>query len=295
MQNIKDIRIRDPFILPIKNEGKYYMYGTTGACWAREGKATGFACYVSSDLENFEGPYAAFQAPSDFWSEKEFWAPEVHEYKDEYYMFATFMLKKDAGNTRGCAILKSDTPVGPFTLWSDGIVTPSDWMALDGTLYVDESGDPWMIFCHEWLQTTDGEMCAIKLSRDLKQTESNAQLLFKASEAKWSTGSKSLTKTTYVTDGPYLFRGGTGELLMLWSSFYKGQYAIGVAKSTTGDVLGPWIQQDEPFFKKDGGHGMLFETFDGRLMLSIHSPNTNKKERAKFIEVFIKDDRLYSK
>lgn len=293
MQDVKDIRIRDPFILPKKDENKYYMYGTTGACWAREGKATGFACYVSHDLINFEGPYRAFEAPDDFWSEKEFWAPEVHEYKGEYYMFATFKLKEEAGGVRGCAILKSKIPIGPFVLWSDGIVTPSDWESLDGTLYVDDEGKPWMVFCHEWLQTIDGEMCAVRLSDDLKYAEGNVELLFKSSDAKWSTGNKYENNTTYVTDGPFMFHGEEGELLMLWSSFYNGQYAIGIAKSVTGNILGPWVQEDEPVFSRDGGHGMLFSTFDDRLMLSIHAPNTNKKERANFVDVAIKKDKLY--
>ena len=37
-------------------------------------------------------------------------------------------------------------------------VTPDGWQSLDGTLYVDRSGKPWMVFCHEWLQVGDGQM-----------------------------------------------------------------------------------------------------------------------------------------
>ena len=42
-----------------------------------------------------------------------------------------------------------------------------DGESLDGTLYVDRSGKPWMVFCHEWLQVGDGQICAIPMSDDL--------------------------------------------------------------------------------------------------------------------------------
>ena len=71
---------------------------------------------------------------------------------------------------------------------------------------------------------------------------------------------------------------------MLWSSFCTEGYAISVAVSE-GGVLGPWKQENEPLFGKDGGHGMLFTTLCGKSVLSIHAPNILTKERAKFILV----------
>lgn len=34
---------------------------------------------------------------------------------------------------------------------------------------------------------------------------------------------------------------------------------------------GPWIQQKTPVTPPNYGHGMLFKTFDGRTVLSVHS------------------------
>ena len=48
---LNDINIRDPYI--IKAEGKYYMYGTRSATTWSYGD--GFDCYISEDLENWEG------------------------------------------------------------------------------------------------------------------------------------------------------------------------------------------------------------------------------------------------
>lgn len=61
---------------------------------------------------------------------------------------------------------------------------------------------------------------------------------------------------------------------MIWSSFGEQKYAVGLARSKTGKVAGPWEQVDEPLVAANGGHGMIFKTFDGRLMMTIHQPNS---------------------
>jgi len=51
-----DINIRDPFIVPAREEKRYYLYGTTGAdTW--EGKPAGFDLYTGDDLEHWEGRF----------------------------------------------------------------------------------------------------------------------------------------------------------------------------------------------------------------------------------------------
>lgn len=48
------------------------------------------------------------------------------------------------------------------------------------------------------------------------------------------------------------------------------------AVSRSGDLTGPWEQQ-RPLVREDSGHGMLFHTFDGRLMLILHRPFENAR------------------
>ncbi|MDK2992729.1 MAG: arabinan endo,5-alpha-L-arabinosidase [Clostridiales bacterium] len=89
----KEIYIRDPFIVPVYDEQKYYMFGTTDAnCWNDE-KATGFDYYTTTDLESFEGPFEAFRPPKDFGWDRNFWAPEVHYYKDQLVKVNRFFKK----------------------------------------------------------------------------------------------------------------------------------------------------------------------------------------------------------
>ena len=281
-----DIHIRDPFVVPVPEEKVYYLFGTTDAnCWG--GPGTGFDCFTSRDLEQWEGPFPAFRPPPDFWATTNFWAPEVHRYADRFFMFASF---KADGVCRGTQILTADSPRGPYAPHSPRPLTPTDWECLDGTLYVDGDGLPWMVFCHEWVQVRDGEICAVRLSSELDRAAGTPVLLFRGSDAPWAP--KARDKKDYVTDGPFMHRAANGELLMLWSSFGEGGYTLGVARSENGLVTGPWRQDPEPLFRRDGGHAMLFRTFEGRLMLSLHTPNRTPDERPVFIPVREQGGRL---
>ncbi len=276
-----DLHIRDPFVLPLLAEKQYYLYGTTGSeAWTNA--ASGFDYYTSRDLQNWDGPFPAFRPPTNFWADRNFWAPEVHVYRGQYYLFASF---KAEGVCRGTQILAASGPQGPFLPISQGPVTPHDWECLDGTLFVDANDQPWMVFCHEWVQVGDGEICALRLSNDLTTAVGQPHRLFRASEAPWALEINSKGRQGYVTDGPWLHRLANGTLIMLWSSFGAAGYTVGVATSATGGLLGHWQQQPEPLYAGDGGHCMVFRAFDGQLWLAFHRPNPSPDERPVFVPV----------
>jgi arabinan endo-1,5-alpha-L-arabinosidase len=272
-----DIQIRDPFVVPVAAEQRYYLYGTTA--WSTDPPTPGFDCYTSHDLEEWEGPVPAFRPEAGFWGTQDFWAPEVHPYHGRYFMFASF---KGPDTCRGTAVLTANQLAGPFVPQSPVAVTPANWECLDGTLFVDQDQVPWMVFCHEWVQVRDGEICALRLSPDLRSAVGAPILLFRATEARWVVEIENRGRRGYVTDGPFLHRTPNGDLLMLWSSFGQGGYAIGVARSRSGLITGPWEQASEPLYDADGGHAMLFRTFDRQLMAAFHRPNRRPNERAQF-------------
>jgi hypothetical protein len=150
-----------------------------------------------------------------------------------------------------------------------------------------------MVFCHEWVQVGDGEICAIPLRQDLVSVIGEPVVLFHASEAPWVQQIDSKGRKGYVTDGPWLHRLSNGELLMLWSSFRAGDYAVGIARSVSGQLLGPWLQNDQPVYSNDGGHCMTFSDFDGNQWLSLHRPNGNPNERPLFVP--LTEEQLTSK
>ena len=277
----EDIRLRDPYVLVYDN--RYYLYGTRSET-AFIGQAYGFDVYVSIDLKNWDGPYEVFHRPDKFWSRKSYWAPEVYLYKGKFYMFATFA---DEMKGLGTAVLVSDSPMGPFSLWSDGYITPKEWRCLDGTLYISGDGTPYMVFCHEWRQCHDGTICAIKLSHDLKHSLGEPLQLFAASQAKQFV--KKYFLRNYVTDGPFLLRTSDGKLHMLWSTYAKTGYVEAVAHSDTNELTGNWTIDKKPLYDHDGGHGMIFQDLHGRYWLVLHYPNTVKKEHPRFIALEYND------
>jgi hypothetical protein len=128
------------------------------------------------------------------------------------------------------------------------------------------------------LQCGDGEVCAIRLTDDLREATGEVSLLFRASETAWASD-------LHVTDGPFIYRSQDGQLVMLWSSMGKRGYAMGLARSVSCSVLGPWVQDDQPIWGEDGGDGMVFRSFDGQLYLTLHTPNEKPKERAVFVPI----------
>lgn len=284
----EEIRIRDPFVLPY--EGKYYMYGTGTPRAEDIDEGRQFWCYVSEDLEEWSEPILCFDAPEDFWGERNFWAPEVHVYREKFYMLASFYAE---GQMRATQALVADRPNGPFQVVGKPL-TPADWMCLDGTLYVEDEV-PYLVFCHEWLQVGDGEIAMIPLKKDMSESVGDAKVLYSASESGWAHEMGVEIGDTYyrgiVTDGPWLVK-EDGELLMFWSSYHHGTYAVGMAVSESGKLAGPWRHLDQLLFEQNGGHGMMFRGFDGKHYFVLHGPNDHPDERANFYEIE-KDEEGY--
>ncbi len=288
----EDLHIRDPFVLVDQKQGVYYMY-RSASTQASPGVPArgGVEVFKSTQLKEWEGPIKVLSLPDGNWATGGIWAPEVHRYKNKYYLFATVNTplewKRDK-KYRGTQIFWSKSPEGPFKPFGRFPYTPLEQMALDGTLWV-EDGQPYMVYCHEWVQVDDGEMMVRRLKKDLSAPVGEPVRLFCASAAPWVT-----FEGMAVTDGPFLYKTKTGKLLMLWSSFKEGRYAIGISESVTGSVFGPWKHQPEPLFSQDGGHGMLFRDLEGHLMLTIHAPNS-VNERAHFYELEDTGDTLVMK
>lgn len=260
---INEILLRDPFILPY--EGVYYMYGSR--TFREPGqKQLGFDVYNSTDLVNWSEPVCILDNTGDLEGYHKFWAPEVYCYNGKFYLFASVAsLENDLHSTW---IFVSDTPDGKFSIHNQVMLTPKDWNCIDGTLYIEDD-IPYMIFVRQWTQVKDGAMYAVQLSDDFTRPIGEPKLLFNASQANWA---KKFNDGDYVTDGPFLFK-EDGVLYMLWSSYSMRGYEESIAYSESGLLYGEWKQTNKLLYDGDGGHGMLFEDFNGSRKLVLHSPN----------------------
>lgn len=165
----------------------------------------------------------------------------------------------------------------------DPVYLPADKPTLDGTFWV-ENGIPYMVYCYEWLQNWDGTIEKIRLKNDLSGSTGDGKVLFKASESPWSKekNNEGQIIPNKVTDGPFLFKTRTGRLGMLWTSWIHDVYAQGVAYSASGTLDGPWIHDKELITPPNFGHGMLFRTFEGKLLMSVHS---HKSVNGRYIRI----------
>lgn len=276
VQNIKDLSMSDPYIYPDPETKTYWLTSTGGAL------------YKSKDLQQWEGPYNVIDL-SGTWMQGNFVAAaEIHKFNGKYYYAGTWnnhgvcieqvprRYNVPLNQTQLLVSDKIDGPYRPLVSDSTFCLGPTDWDIIDGTLY-EENDTVYMVFVHEWTQLIDGTMDYMPLTKDLKYRTANPTTMFRASEAPWSKEMSSIGEATFgmkmpgwVTDGPEMFRTQTGVLGMLWSSWGENRYAQGIAYSTSGSIHGPWIQEEKAFKGDNSGHGMLFRTFEGRLLYIVH-------------------------
>jgi beta-xylosidase len=279
---LDSIRLSDPFILADHKTNSYYMTGTGGLLWK------------SKDLKFWEGPYRVAQIDSTSWMGPRpmIWAAEIHPYKGKYYYFATFTnravkidtVKGNVIDRRACHVLVSDKPDGPYIPMKDPIYLPASKPTLDATLWIDKDRKPYMVYCYEWLQNWNGTVEKIELKPDLSGTISEGKVLFRASDSPWSRekDENGNDRPNKVTDGPYLFRTATGRLGMIWTSWVYDVYTQGVAYSQSGTLDGPWVQEKDPITPPNYGHGMLFQTLDGKMLMVIHS---HKNSNGRYVRI----------
>lgn len=284
MKTLDQINIRDPFIL--HTGGKWFLYGTRAAtAWTQ---ADGFDVYVSGDFAHWEGPKEIFHRPSGFWADRAYWAPECAFWNDHYYLIATF----GSSEKKGIQILISDKPDGTFHPLTKEPITPKDQACLDGTLYTGGM-HPVLIYSHSVPEELRGAICAMELTDDLRapmhymdnQKTPKVNVLFYTQDVSWTRpipfakDEFHVGGDAYFSDGPYVIRDETdGSLLMIWSSWGENGYSMGISRSSSGSIEGPWIHDTKPFIQ-GGGHGMIFTDNKGNKNLVYHSPNTFGEER----------------
>lgn len=272
----------DPYIFADTISKTYYLIGTDISMWK------------SKDLKSWEGPISYLQWDKESWigTQPAIWAPEIHEYDGSYYCFLTFtnrgILHGKINNRdlplRSTTIFRSDNITGPYREIKEEPYLPENKCTLDGTLFVDSSGRPYMIYCYEWIQNVKGTMEVVALKKDVSDIDGASNVLFMAYDSPFN-------GSNIVTDGPFVFRTKSGRLGMLWSNYdTAGSYIQTVAYSTSGSILGPWVQDKDPLTPPRYGHGSLFRTFDGRLLLVCHGWHQVNGKSERYPVLFEVDD-----
>ena len=310
------VKFGDPYVL-LASDGRYYMYGTGVV-------EDGFGVYVSSDLETwtFEGPVYHGNTDSS-WTVANFWAPEVYEIGDKYYMFFSadwrYNPTNELENFRiGVAV--SDQPTGPFTDVSDTPLFDPGYPVIDANLYVGEEKiylyysrccyeHPVESDAAEWAremnlfdEVEESWVYGVELSPDLDTIIGDPVLLLRPpkskSDAQYEWESRSVTSgeiNRRWTEGSFIFKHEDTYYMMYSANYFGGEhYAVGYA--TSDHPMGPFTKApNNPVLEKntgDGGvvsgtgHNSITWSRDGDTMYCVYHGRTTKTgdQRVVFID-----------
>lgn len=284
----EDISLSDPFVMADPASEMYYMTGTAGEVFRSPNLEiwTKLPWAMNTEGISWIGKNHTTPAPGLIW------APELYCRNGAYYEVVTFTnpdAKTEGTNhsRRSIHILRSNKPEGAFSKieGSDELYLPASKMAIDGTIW-EEDGKLYLVYCYEWVQAGDGAIEYVELKPDLTGTVGEAHTICSAKDGrKWNDSA--------VTDGPFLFRTQTGRLGMIWTSWRAGFYVQGVSYSDNGKINGNWTHSATPITPDNHGHGMLFRTFDGQLLMSVHSNRNidlNQQRFERHPTLFVMDD-----
>lgn len=233
-EELKELSVADPFVLKTKT-GMYYLYGTTGT--------DGYDCWRSEDLVHWEERTVCFLAQESDWcgAGKTFWAPEVVEYEDRYYMF--YSARNRAGSLRiGLAV--SEHPAGPFKNIKNAPLFDFGYAAIDANVLADEDGKKYLYYSRDCSENTaDGkktsEIYGIRLSDDLTETVGEPVKLLTPRQGWELTSGEPLWN-----EGPEMLKFRERYYLSYSANFYAGPaYAVGYAAAD--EPLGPFVKAEE--------------------------------------------------
>ncbi|MDF3077666.1 MAG: glycoside hydrolase family 43 [Sphingobacteriaceae bacterium] len=311
------VKFGDPYVL--KTNNKYYMYGTG------DGAKNGFKAYTSTDLVNWSPVgQVYFGKTAKSWGINSFWAPEVYQVKDKYYLFYSAQWKVNPTNELenfkiGVAV--ADKPEGPFIDLNDKPIFDPGYPIIDANVFFDDNGKLYLYYsrcCYKHAVESDVATWAkekgwfneieeswvygVELKPDFSGVIGEPVLLLRPSvsmsdkQAEWesrSVTSKEVNRrwtegsTTFKKDGLYY--------MMYSANHFGGQnYAVGYA--TSKSPLGPYTKaSNNPILEKNTakggdvtgtGHNSITWSPDGKEMFCVYHGRTTKTgdERVVFID-----------
>ncbi|OCL28772.1 glycoside hydrolase [Orenia metallireducens] len=270
--------IGDPFV--IKHQDQYYMYATSAPDF-------GFKVWESTDLVNWEEKALALDSglEGNRWGTGDFWAPEVINYQDKFYM--TYSARDEDGHLK-IALAVSDNPIGPFInlkapLFDRGM------SYIDGHILIDQ-GVPYLYYVKDCSENIingvhTSQIFVQEMSKDLLELKGEPTLVVEPSQS-W----EGISESWQWNEGPFVLKHeGTYYLMYSANVYSSSDYSIGYA--TADNPLGPWKKyKNNPILVKDlengisgpGHNSVISSPDDSELFIVYHihtypdMPNGNR-------------------
>ncbi len=316
-QNPLAVEFGDPYIL-LASDGRYYMYGTGG------GAIDGFSAYSSDNMVDWKHEGQVYRGNTEnSWSLKNFWAPEVYEKNEKFYLLFSadwrYNPTNELENFRiGVAV--ADSPTGPFEDMYDHPLFDPGYPIIDANLLFE--GDKTYLYysrcCYknpvesdaaEWARNEnlfeeieESWIYGVEISPDFDTIIGEPELILRPpvnnNDEQFEWESRSVTSgevNRRWTEGSFIFKKNGTYYIMYSANFFGGKhYAVGYATST--DPLGPFIKaENNPVLQKniqDGGvvsgtgHNSITWSKDGKQMYCVYHGRTTEtgNERVVFID-----------
>lgn len=258
---VEQIYLADPTIF--QHDGTYYLYGTSQGKLTDKGE--GFLVYTSDDLMRWEGPKGATDGfalkKGDAYGTTGFWAPQVFEYNDMFYMAYTA--------NENIAIATSESPLGPFTNSGQAIDAPVK--QIDPFIFIDDDGKKYLY--HVRLEEGNRIFVA-QLYDDLLSIK--PETLTECISAKLHWENTRLVEWPVVEGPTVIKKDNLFYLIYSANDFRNPDYAVGYA--TSPSPMGPWEKSDvspiidKELVKQNGpGHGDIVIDQNGQMRYVLHT------------------------
>lgn len=259
--------IGDPFVL--FHDGMYYMYCTSSR--------QGFYVWTSEDLVNWEKRGLALSKESPgIMGVNRFWAPEVIEYKEKFYMTYS---AGDTDRIMKICLAISDHPMGPFENYK------SPWYEhklshIDATILI-EGDKAYTYFVRDCStnyinERPTSQIFVAQLSDDLKTFVTEPKLVIMPDKP-W----EDINGTMLWQEGPSVLK-HEGKFYMTYSTngYDTNEYCVGIA--TADNPFGPWVKADDnPILKANmdigvsgPGHNSFVYSPDGTELFIVYHAHT---------------------
>lgn len=278
--------IGDPYIFKA-SDGKYYCYPTS---WNM-----GFKAWTSEDLVNWYDLGPVYKGYTS-WASSDYWAPEVVEYKDKYYMYYTGRWAENKSLRIGVAV--SDSPKGPFKDVYDHPMFDFGYAAIDANILIDDDGKKYMFYSRDCSENIvngrhESHIYGIELSDDMLSVKGEPVLLAKP-EQDW----EKYSGEWRWNEGPTVFKHNDKYYMMYSANFYASKmYSVGyaVADSPLGTYAkyekNPVLESELTWKHVSGpGHNSIVPSPDGSELFAVYHTHTDPKEGGGNRQVFI--DRM---
>lgn len=263
--NKSEIFLADPTIF--KNNGMYYLYGTTSG--GLDSVNNGFLVYESEDLKNWS-PKGYSLKKGDSFGNWGFWAPQVFKRNELYYMVYTA--------NENIAIATAKNPLGPFVNKMKHSYKSTN-KQIDPFVFFDNG----KVYMYHVRRVNEGsQIFVVELENDLLRIKEETLTKCISADIFWENRDNTKSK---IAEGQTVIKiDDTYYLFYSANNFRSPDYAVGYA--TSKSPLGPWIKaKNNPLINKEilkqygPGHGDILIDDNNAFYYVLHTHFSKKELR----------------